>query len=115
MNYLRALGRDTRGAVYVLGIAMAAFLALFLWHIMSVPDALVYRERMQDAADSVAFESAVMHARTMNLLAAINIIMSAVLSILVMGRFIELILGIAATLLCVFCAIPFLQFAGGPS
>jgi hypothetical protein len=115
MNYLRALGRDTRGAVYVLGIAMAAFLALFLWHIMSVADALVYRERMQEAADSVAFESAVMHARTMNLLSAINIIMAAVLSILVMVRFIELILGIAAAILWVLCGIPFLQFACGPA
>jgi len=57
----------------------------------------------------------VMHARTMNLIAAINIIMSVVLSISVMVRFIELILGIAAAILWVLCAIPFLQFACGPA
>src|SRR5882762_3807959 len=109
MNYLRALGRDTRGAVYVLGIAMAAFLALFLWHIMSVAAALVYRERMQEAADSVAFESAVMHARTMNLLAALNIFMAAVLSILVMLRLIEMILTIIVAVLWALSFVPFLE------
>jgi hypothetical protein len=86
---------DSRGAVLVIGLCMAAFVAYWLWKIMVVAEAIGYRERMQEAADATAFESAVWHARTMNLLAAVNMFMAGVMSILVMYRLIELIVGIA--------------------
>jgi hypothetical protein len=115
MTERRDIFGDTRGAALVLGIAMAAFVAFFLWQLMSVADAVIYRERMQEAADSTAFESAVMHARTMNLLSALNIFMAAVLSIMVMMRLIEMILGIAIAILYALSIVPFLAWLSGPA
>ncbi len=55
-------------------------------------DAIVFRERMQDAADATAFEDAVWHrARGMNAIAMLNIVMALVLAVLVALRVVELL------------------------
>ncbi len=95
---------DTRGAIMIIGIVAGAILVGALWHIASVGDAILWRERAQDAADAAVFENAVWHARGMNMCAAINIVMAAVLSILVIWRTILILVTIAlviATILCV--------------
>lgn len=86
---LRELGADQSGAMMVMGIFMAMMLVGMIYYICGVGDALVYRERMQDAADSAAFAGAVLHARGMNFIALINIIMAAVLAILVALKLVE--------------------------
>jgi hypothetical protein len=101
----RTLASDTRGAVLVVGIVMGALLVGALWHIASVGDAVIWRERMQDAADAGAFENAVWHARGMNVLAAINIIMSMVLAVLVVWRIALLIVTVALIVSGVFCVL----------
>ncbi len=100
---------DQRGAVMVLGVVMAALMVGVLWHLVGVGDAIIYRERMQEAADATAFESAVWHARTMNLLVVLNIIMSAILAFLAMWRLAELLVGLAAAVVAILCFIPGLQ------
>lgn len=60
---------DERGIVMVLALPLAMVLVFALWHVARVGDAVLERERVQDAADAVAFESASLHARGMNALA----------------------------------------------
>jgi hypothetical protein len=109
MRRPKSLLFDTRGAVLVMGLVMATVLVGLLWHLLGVGDAIVYRERMQEAADSTAFESAVWHARTMNLLVVLNVVMSAILAVLIIWRTIELLLQIAAILLFLLALIPGLE------
>ena len=97
--------QDTRGAVLVIGAVMGALLVSALWHIASVGDAIIWRDRIQDAADASAFESAVWHARGMNALAAINIAMSMVLAVLVVWRIALIMVTVALLVSGVFCVL----------
>lgn len=86
---LSALRADESGAMMVMGIFMAMMLVGMIYYVVGIGDAIVYRERMQDAADSSAFASAVLHARGMNFIVLINIIMAALLAILVALKLVE--------------------------
>lgn len=88
-----------RGAAMVFGIFFAVFLLAMLWYVSGLSDTLLYRQHLQDAADSAAFSAAVVHARGMNLLALINMTMAAVLSVLVGLRLAET-LGLVAIGIC---------------
>ena len=94
------LWADDRGAVMVVGVFMSAFLVGSLWYIIGIGDAILYRERMQDGADAVAFAAAVYHARGMNIIAMINIIMAAILAILVAFKLVQLMNTIAMAVSC---------------
>jgi len=106
-TYQRVMGHapsgwlaDQRGAVMVVGVFMAAFLVGSLWYIIGIGDAILYRERMQDGADAVAFAAAVYHARGMNIIAMINIIMAAILAVLVAFKLVQLMNTIAMAISC---------------
>ncbi len=86
-----SLRDGTSGAIMVLGLFMAFFLVGALYFLLGIGHSILYRERMQDAADAAAFSAAVMDARGMNLIALINIVMAAALAILVALRAIELL------------------------
>lgn len=75
------LGRDQRGAVMVLGVFMCACMAGILWYVIGIGDAIVYRERLQEGADAVAFSAATLHARGMNLIVLLNLMMACVLGV----------------------------------
>lgn len=92
---LRELATDQGGAIMVMGVFMAVMLVGMLYYLIGIGDTIVYRERLQDAADSAAFASAVLHARGMNFIALINIIMAALLAILVALKLIETLATIA--------------------
>jgi hypothetical protein len=81
-----ALLCDTRGAVYVLGIVLGAVLFGVAWNLVNVGSAIAWRERAQDLADAAAYENALAHARGMNLLVMVNLLMVIVLSFLVIWR-----------------------------
>lgn len=85
------LYEDRSGAIMVVGAFLAAFLVGLLYYGVGLAETMLYRERMQDASDAVAFSAAVMNARGMNLIAFINIIMAAVLAVLVALRAVELL------------------------
>lgn len=95
--------QDEKGAILIIGIVMGTLLVGGLWHIASIGDAILFREHMQDAADSAAFESAVWNARGMNLLAMINILMSAVMAVLVVWRLAMMFITVALVLLTIAC------------
>ncbi len=73
----RSLFSDESGATMVLGVFMAALAVGVLYYLHGTANVIIHRERMQDAADSAAFMSAVVHARAMNILAILNLIMAA--------------------------------------
>ncbi|MDH5670985.1 MAG: hypothetical protein OEZ06_02490 [Myxococcales bacterium] len=92
---------DQRGAIMLLGLFMAVLLAGSLYYVIGIAEAVRHREHMQDAADATAFGGAVLHARGMNLIVLINLIMAALLSVLVALKLIETALMIAIAALMV--------------
>lgn len=100
------LARDERGAVLLMGVFMCSALVGMLWYVAGIGDAIVYRERLQEAADAAAFSTAVLNARAMNIVVMINLIMACVLGVRVVLKALQLVLGIAAVLCAV---IPGLQ------
>ncbi len=72
-----ALATDQRGAVMLIGLFLALAVVGGMWCLIGIGDAILARELSQEAADSAAFTNAVIHARGMNLIAFINIIVMA--------------------------------------
>lgn len=100
----RSLVDDRRGAVMVVAVFMAAFLVGALWYVIGIGHAALYHERMQDGADAVAYAAAVYHARGMNLIAMINIIMAALLAILIALKLVQAINFLANVISCAISA-----------
>lgn len=94
------LARETDGAVVVMTIFASAFLIGAMWYLLGVGDALLFKERMQDGADAIAFAPAVVHARGMNLIALLNLTMAAVLSVLVAVKIFQVLLAAATVAAC---------------
>lgn len=90
----RGVCGDERGAIMVMGIFMCACLVGILWYLAGIGDAIVFRERMQEGADATAFSAAVLHARGMNLLVMINLIMACILAVRVALRVAYIVLNI---------------------
>ena len=101
-----SLARDEQGAIMVLGIFMCATLVGALWYIAGIGDAIVFRERLQEAADAGAMSVAALNARGMNLIVFINLIMACVLAIRVALKTIQVALIVAEVVVSVCAAIP---------
>ena len=104
-----SLIEDEGGAIMVMGVFMAVLMVGMIYYVSGIGESIVYGERMQDAADSGAFSAAVMHARGMNLIALLNLIMAAMLAVLVALKIIEFLLEAAliiATAICAACSCP---------
>ncbi|OJY16864.1 MAG: hypothetical protein BGO98_11805 [Myxococcales bacterium 68-20] len=82
-----SLLEDQRGAVMLTGLFMACFLIGALWFVIGIGDAIVFRDKMQEAADSGAFSSAALHAKGMNFISLCNLVM-------LVGTVIHIVLGI---------------------
>ena len=72
-------------------IVMGALLTGALFYVAAAGDAIVFRTQLQDAADTTAFTSAVWHAKGMNIVAVINILMSLLLCVIVLFHVLEVI------------------------
>lgn len=83
------LWRDERGAIMVLALFCAVFAAALLFVLVGTAQSIFTREGLQDAVDSAALSGAILHARAMNLLVLINIVMAAFLAILVTIKLVE--------------------------
>src|SRR6478735_2108432 len=77
----RAVLGNEQGAILVLGVFMCACMAGALWYVIGIGDAIVYRERLQEGADAVAFSAATLDARGMNLIVLLNLLMACVLGV----------------------------------
>ncbi|MEO8182062.1 MAG: pilus assembly protein TadG-related protein, partial [Deltaproteobacteria bacterium] len=87
-----ALYGNQDGAIMVIGVFIAILLCGLLFYVAGVGQIVFRRERMQDAADAVALATAIGHARGMNLIVFINLVMAALVAILLALKLIELLL-----------------------
>lgn len=97
---------DQRGAVMVMGLFMSMLMIGALWCMIGLGDAMVFRQRMQEASDHAAFASAVVHAKGMNFIAMLNAVMLVLTIIYILMGIVHDILA----LLCVmtgFACVPF--------
>jgi hypothetical protein len=85
----KRLGQDERGAIAVMTVFMAIFAVAVLYGFVGTYSALAFREGMQDAADAAALSSAVIHARSMNFIVLVNIIMAALMALLIAVKLME--------------------------
>ena len=99
--------QDQRGAIAVLSTFMAATLVGMIWYSIGTGDAIIYRERLQDASDASSYAAAVYHARGMNIIAMFNIIMAAIIAVLIVFR----ILMVFGTILKALAWIPYIGAA----
>lgn len=97
----RSFVRDERGAVLVLGVFMCACMVGALWYLAGIGDALIYRERLQEGTDAVAFSAAALHARGMNLIALLNLVMACILAVRVTLKAVQAGFALAAVI-CLF-------------
>jgi hypothetical protein len=101
------LWSNDSGAIMVIGVFMAIVLVGLLYYISGVGQMVFRRERMQDAADAVALATAIGHARGMNLIAFINMVMAALVAIVLALKIIELMLtGLALILVGISWFVP---------
>jgi hypothetical protein len=95
----QSLLEDQRGAVMLTGLFMAFCLIGALWYVIGIGEALIFRDRMQEAADSAAFTAAVMNAKGMNFISVCNIVML----LLVMVYLVFAVIQDATILTCLAC------------
>jgi len=81
-----ALASNTHGAILVMGVFLCSCLVSVLWYLAGIGDAIIYRERLQEAADATAFSAAALSARGMNLIVLLNLIMACVLAVRVVMK-----------------------------
>jgi hypothetical protein len=103
----RSIAADERGAIMVMGICLCCLLVAGLWYLAGLGDAMIYRERAQEAADATAFTSAAVHAKGMNLIVLLNIVMALILSIRVILKALLLVEIIAEVVFSLSCLNPF--------
>ena len=92
----KSLKNDKSGAIMVMGVFMAALMVGFIYYVKGIGDAILFRERMQDAADAGAFASVAVHARGMNLIALLNITMVSVLAVVTAFRLLAILSALAS-------------------
>lgn len=85
---------DRRGAIVVVAVFMSMFLVGCLWYLIGIGETALYRERLDAASDASAFTGAVYHARGMNMVAMLNLIIAASLAIIVIAKTLKFVIGI---------------------
>ncbi|MBX3225734.1 MAG: hypothetical protein KIT84_30845 [Labilithrix sp.] len=78
---MKELKDDNRGAIMMTGLFMSCFLVGSLWFVIGIGDAIVFRDRMQEAADHGAFSSAALHAKGLNFISLCNLILLVAVTI----------------------------------
>jgi hypothetical protein len=101
---------DERGAIMLVALAFAVFGVAMLYYAIGIGETVLQREHMQDAADGAALTAAVVHARSMNFIVLLNIIMAALIAILVAFKLAETL-----ALIGIIVAAALAWFTGGAS
>jgi hypothetical protein len=73
----------------LIAVFFAVFAVSILYLGIGAGEAVLYREHLQDAADSAALSGAITHARIMNIIVLTNVVMSALLAVLVTIKLVE--------------------------
>jgi hypothetical protein len=90
------LRRDESGAVLLVGLVFAVVSIGLIWILFQLGDTLVRQEHGNGAADAVALSVAIQHARLMNMVVLFNLVMSAILTVRVVLRVLEVAALLAA-------------------
>jgi hypothetical protein len=80
---------NERGAIMLIAVFFAIFGVAILYYMIGMSQAVLFRERMQDAADATALSDAITNARGMNFIVLLNIVMAALMAILVTIKLVE--------------------------
>jgi hypothetical protein len=72
---------DTRGSMLVIGIPLGLLLTGIVWHLVGACDTILLSQLLRFSADQTAFETAIWHARGMNVIAIINLAMQSLSTI----------------------------------
>jgi hypothetical protein len=86
------LARDEGGAIMVVGLFMALALIAVAWIVIGIGDAVIARDRTQEAADAAVYTNAVIHARGMNLISFLNVVMMAMCILYLFISLVDLVL-----------------------
>jgi hypothetical protein len=89
MSQSGKLCRSDGGAVMLIAVFFCIFAVAMLYLAIGAGEAVLFREHLQDAADSAALSGAIVHARLMNVLVLLNVVMAVLLAILVTIKLIE--------------------------
>ena len=81
--------RSSRILAFLVALAFAVFGVAMLYYAIGIGQTVLRREHMQDAADGAALTAAVVHARSMNFVVLLNIIMAALIAVLVALKLVE--------------------------
>jgi hypothetical protein len=95
----RRLAACDDGAIIAFGVFFSVLLVGLLYYLVGLGATMYYRERVQDAADASAFASAIVHARGMNTIALINVVMAAMLAVIVALRLTQALIIVAQVIL----------------
>jgi hypothetical protein len=90
----RSLRNDDRGAIMVIGVFLSCLILAGMWYVIGLGDAIIWRDRSQEAADAIAFTSASVHARGMNLIAFVNLLMVVIVTIYLLLSLVRAIIDI---------------------
>ncbi len=91
--------KDSRGAIMVLGIFFACMMVGWMWMLVGLGDAMIWRDRSQEAADSMSYTSAAVQAQGMNLISFVNILMLILTAVYLLMSFVYNVLDIFHVLL----------------
>ena len=105
---------DQRGAIMIMGLFMATMIIGAMWYMKGIGDAIVFRDRMQEAADNETYAAAVVHARGMNLVAALNVLMRILALLFLVMSVLRDLLVVAMAILGACAVIPWTAALCGP-
>jgi len=88
MTWPSPLKKDRRGAIMVLGIFFACMMIGWMWMLIGLGDAMIWRDRSQEASDAIAYSSAAIQAQGMNLISFINILMLIITAVYLLLSFV---------------------------
>jgi len=92
------IATDTSGSMLAMGIPIALVLTGLVWYMVGVGNAVAEAEGVRLGADKAAYEAAVWHARGMNVIATLNLLMTSLASVLVAWRAFQETIRTAATI-----------------
>ena len=79
---LSAFG-GSRGSLLAAGVPIALVLTGLIWYLIGVSNSVLEAQSLRFEADRTAYEAAVLHARGMNVIATLNILMRSLASVVV--------------------------------
>jgi len=89
---LKTLKTNNRGAIMVLGIFFACMMIGWMWMLIGLGDAIIWRDRSQEAADAMSYSSAAIQAQGMNLISFVNVLMLIMTAVYLLMSFVYNIL-----------------------